>query len=103
LLLQLTFLKPFPSSVPSSAPSAWNVVAVVKFYVGFCAHMANKLSWQILLTTSFEHDLGIFLAEWLVIVSTGIVSCTAILLKRRTKCPILTITHTWVLSMSKFQ
>jgi hypothetical protein len=65
--------------------------------------MVNKLSWWILLTTSFEHDLGIFLAEWLVIVSTGIALCTAILLKRRTKCPILTITHTWVLSTSKLQ
>jgi hypothetical protein len=38
-----------------------------------------------------------------VIVSTGIALCTAILLKRRTKCPILTITRTWVLSMSKLQ
>lgn len=74
-----------------------------KIYVEFCAHMANKLCWRILLTTSFEHDLGIFLAEWLVIVSTGIALCTAILLKRRTKCPILTITRTWVLSMSKLQ
>jgi hypothetical protein len=74
-------LKPFPFSVSSSAPSAWNAVAVVKFYVEFCAHMANKLSWRMLLTTSFEHDLGIFLAEWLMIVSTGIALCTAILLK----------------------
>ncbi|CAM6018597.1 unnamed protein product [Sphagnum balticum] len=32
--------------------------------------------------------------KWLMIVSTGIALCTAILLKRRTKCPILTITHT---------
>lgn len=103
LLLQLAFLKPFPSSVSSSVPSAWNAVAIVKFYVEFCAHMANKLCWRILLTTSFEHDLGIFLAEWLVIVSTGIALCTSILLKRRTKCPILTITRTWVLSMSKLQ